>query len=673
MTRLKIGEAMPNDAKATPVAIEPEGDWYGLYKSGSRDDHLFTAASVRHPAKCSLALCNKILDTMQEWGWIETGSLVVDPFGGRGTTALCWLARNAANRALTVELEPHFVEMQNRNKEHAERRLHRELAWVILQGDSRRFDEYYAEGKAAAILSPPYEDSLVAPQGAGGGSEGWSASYAKAQKTGDWDAFRKLVRAASTPAGSGYGNLPDSAITSAPYSQDGQPGRAGSRKREMERPAADRIGSSCWNDEGYGHSDGQIGDLPDPPAASVLSAPYGAKGVHDHDAEREARFAEARGRTKESVQQYIEGDYGSTPGQIGNLPDPPAASVLSAPYAAAENRRAAGKVQDGEVSDAITRAYDATNHGQTDGQIANLPDKDVAAVTSAPYSGDLKHDRTFAERDARAGETKDLTNACGRGSFRGSPTYGETPGQIGRLPDACVTSAPFEDSLASDDPEKRGGFLKSDPKRRNDPSLTATYGDAAAVTSQPYEATPGGGTPSPTGVLNQGVSERHMASRIGKTGGYADNQQGQIGVLQTEHYADACGKVYASLAKAGIRYVASVTKDPVKNKKLRPLRLLTISLFEQAGYRLVAWRRAHLFATEGEENERAGQGSLFGNELEESKRLVGRLSFFRRLSLAKGGIAARWEDVLFFELAAPTEQPATEKPRWVQPELPGTA
>jgi hypothetical protein len=57
-------------------------------------------------------------------------------------------------------------------------------------------------------------------------------------------------------------------------------------------------------------------------------------------------------------------------------------------------------------------------------------------------------------------------------------------------PAAAVTSAPFEDSLASDDPEKRGGFLKSDPKRRNDPGLTATYGDAAAVTSQPYEATP---------------------------------------------------------------------------------------------------------------------------------------------------------------------------------------
>jgi hypothetical protein len=94
--------------------------------------------------------------------------------------------------------------------------------------------------------------------------------------------------------------------------------------------------------------------------------------------------------------------------------------------------------------------------------------------------------------------------------------HGSAPGQIANQdpdgdPAAAVTSAPFEDSLASDDPEKRGGFLKSDPKRRNDPGLTATYGDAAAVTSQPYEATPGGGTPSPTGVLNQGVSERHMA------------------------------------------------------------------------------------------------------------------------------------------------------------------
>jgi 16S rRNA G966 N2-methylase RsmD len=242
---------MPREETATPVAIEPEGDWYGLYKgSTSRDDHLFEPASVRHPAKMSLALTNKILDTMQEWGWIETGSLVVDPFGGRGTTALCWISRHPANRALTVELEPHFVEMQQKNKEHAERRLHRELAWVILQGDSRRFAEYYAEGKAASILSPPYE------------------------------------------------------------AQSGGTGPASEKGYMAERGMQQYHAASNTN---LGYAEGK--------AASVLSAPYGPKGVHDHDAEREARFAEARGRTKESVQQYIEGDYGSTPGQIGNLPD----------------------------------------------------------------------------------------------------------------------------------------------------------------------------------------------------------------------------------------------------------------------------------------------------------------------------------------------------------------
>src|SRR3954468_17642146 len=212
------------------MGIEFEGDWYGLYRSGSRDDHLFTNSSTRHPAKMSLALTNKILDTMQEWGWIETGSLVVDPFGGRGTTALCWLARHPANRALTVELEPHFVEMQNRNKEHAERRLHRELAWVILQGDSRRFSEYYAEGKAASVLSAPYGEA----QTGGGPSADGSLDGGVIRRCG-----YRAAEHGSTPGN--IGNLPDSAITSAPYAMnDGTRGRTkSSREWDVER--------------GYGH------------------------------------------------------------------------------------------------------------------------------------------------------------------------------------------------------------------------------------------------------------------------------------------------------------------------------------------------------------------------------------------------------------------------------------
>jgi hypothetical protein len=400
MTRLKIGEAMPNDAKATPVAIEPEGDWYGLYKgSTSRDDHLFTAASVRHPAKCSLALCNKILDTMQEWGWIETGSLVVDPFGGRGTTALCWLARNAANRALTVELEPHFVEMQNRNKEHAERRLHRELAWVILQGDSRRFAEYYAEGKAASVLSAPYGEA----QTGGGPSADGSLDGGVIRRCG-----YRAAEHGSTPGN--IGNLPDSAITSAPYADSinstSDPGAARRRKAERlakgeftyARPdlysSEKNVGTAAMYDSQYGDTPGQIGRLKDPPAASVLSAPYENSAVAPQGAGGTQEWNEAYRKAQET------GDWDAFKEQLRLAPKTAGsgygdAALLSAPYAAAENRRAAGKVQEGEVSDAITRAYDATNHGQTDGNIANLPD------AWCSYLGSLRAASTSAAKAAK--------------------------------------------------------------------------------------------------------------------------------------------------------------------------------------------------------------------------------------------------------------------------------
>jgi hypothetical protein len=388
---------MPNDAKATPVAIEPEGDWYGLYKSTSRDDHLFTAASVKHPAKCSLALCNKILDTMQEWGWIETGSLVVDPFGGRGTTALCWLARNAANRALTVELEPHFVEMQNRNKEHAERRLHRELAWVILQGDSRRFAEYYAEGKAASVLSAPY-DSLEAQQGAvRGGSEGLTVALCEGAENWRLSRFRNT---ASTPAGSHrqsprqrdhLGALRRTASTAS--DRCGLDAKA-PNEFTYARPAADSSDRSSRRDccecttrstvDGWARS----GDLKDPPAASVLSAPYekavprsGAGGT------RGSECGSQRAYERGVIAIHRRVSYGSTPGQIGNLRD--TAMLPSSPRRTQPPRTAGrqARCRKARFPTAITRAYDATNHGQTDGQIANLPDKDVVAVTSAPYGG----------------------------------------------------------------------------------------------------------------------------------------------------------------------------------------------------------------------------------------------------------------------------------------------
>jgi hypothetical protein len=93
--------------------------------------------------------------------------------------------------------------------------------------------------------------------------------------------------------------------------------------------------------------------------------------------------------------------------------------------------------------------------------------------------------------------------------------------------------------------------------------------------------------------------------------------------------------------------------------ELRRLDKLTARLLRAAGYKIRAWRRAHLFSEAGAEDERHGQGSLFGEEVEPSKKLVGRLSFFRRLSISKGSAAAFAEDVFFAELVESSEGAAS--------------
>lgn len=89
---------------------------------------------------------------------------------------------------------------------------------------------------------------------------------------------------------------------------------------------------------------------------------------------------------------------------------------------------------------------------------------------------------------------------------------------------------------------------------------------------------------------------------------------------------------------------------PPEGSKLRRIGKLTCRLLRQAGYRVVGWRRAWLFEDAAQEAARTGQQGLF-EDVAPSRRVRGRLSFFRRLHLAKGGVAAQWEDVFFAELS----------------------
>src|SRR3990167_5789757 len=101
------------------------------------------------------------------------------------------------------------------------------------------------------------------------------------------------------------------------------------------------------------------------------------------------------------------------------------------------------------------------------------------------------------------------------------------------------------------------------------------------------------------------------------------------------NYLSEMLKVYKSASKV-CPIIAVVTKNPTRAGKLRRLDIDTALLLEKSGYKILDYHRAVLFKT-------YEQSTLTGETKKEHK---GRLSFFKRLSLAKGNQAAMFEDIL---------------------------
>ena len=119
---------------------------------------------------------------------------------------------------------------------------------------------------------------------------------------------------------------------------------------------------------------------------------------------------------------------------------------------------------------------DTDRYGETPGQLASLPEGDVpqvqagAVVSSMPYANSLKQEGQF-QKVGSPGYTG--LKAMNDGYSRDPANLGNLP--AGEPPAAIVSSMPFTNSLASDDPDKRGGLFR-DPKRRRDRNMTGEYG-----------------------------------------------------------------------------------------------------------------------------------------------------------------------------------------------------
>lgn len=539
----------------TDVADLLKEDWYGLYTETKRDGRFYDSESVRHPAKMSRQLVNRILDHLYLFQYIRNGSIIVDLMAGIGTTAIEWCRRSKHNRAITIELEKAFVDLQYKNKALCEESCG-ELRWEIIQGDARKADELLAplilktsekywksdDYWCAAVSSPPYADSEI----------------------------RQLKSSAGKA-----------------YEDDGK----------HARDSFHEVGGDIRH---YGRSNGQIGSLPCKDteyqaAIGIMSPPYG-NGVI--------------GKPNQAAVERLKA-----------LTQDPNSSLY-------------GRNPDGEWFKAMEQGYI-----NSDGNIDRLPTEYEipCGILSPPYA-DMSVTNYGDKENRRGGIGKNYQAGIHPGAGR------NTSEQIGY---AAIFSPPYEDSLNGDDPDKRGGLFR-DPKRRRDASLTATY---TGITSPPYEAQSGGHPIAETGPLSDPrLHERHSASKINPATGYAGNVNGQIGVTKGETYASACLDVYRACARAGIARMVLVTKNPTKNGQLKPLDQLTISLMEQAGYRLALRRRAWLWETKAQMTERLGAVPDKYNDKPDNYP-IGRISFFKRLHLSKGIPASQWEDVLFFDLA----------------------
>lgn len=545
----------------TPADLPFEASWYGCYSGEcSKDPMLYTAQSIRHPAKMSLKLLRRIIAELLDFGLLKIGNTLVDPFGGRGATALEWCALHPANQAVTCELEKPFIDMQRECWHLAKEKLGYYPLWTRVWGDSRRLHEALAGDFS---LMREAQDRWMERQ--------WQAddSADSFQPLGTWG--------------------------------DGQPGYA-RLHLNMSYPSlipGDRFPLS--------------------PAAAIASPPYG-KGV-----------------------------IGScTPAQLERLKrltQDPTSSLY-------------GRDPEGEWFKAMAAGYQPTE-GNID-LLSDDEDYKALAVSSPPYFDGTASDDRPNKR------TPQYQEKYGR-RFWGSDVaaYGSTPGQIAKMRDGkedealkvltAITSPPYENSLAGDDPDKRGGLFR-DPKRRNDPSLTANY---LSVASPPYEAQSGGHPIAKEGPLSDPrLHERHAASKINSATGYAENSDGQIGTKHGESYASACRDVYRSLWHGGVEYAVLVTKNPVKDGEFRRLDLLTIKLMADAGYELIARRRAWLWETRGQMKARGVEPPAVETCTPRRQALykgreddipVGRISFFNEIHMGKGRRApAQWEDVLFF-------------------------
>lgn len=394
-------------------------DWYGCY-DGSWQSAPLVAEAYAHPAKVSFGLAGRIYRHMLAEGWLSPGNAVLDPFGGIGGFA--FHAALYGMHWTGVELEQKFVDLGGQNLALWRNRYAPHFPGYgsarLLQGDSRRLVDVVT-GAGGVVSSPPYADGAQHTGGETRMTSGQGGPIA-------------FVDYGHTPGQ--LGAMPAGAVVSSPPFSP-----AGSQMTGGHQGTRDYYAETGRRPE-EAMSDGNLGAMQ---AGAVISSPpysetridgngdEGASGLRDEDG-KYLRGAEGWQRRK-----AMGARYGGDPANLGNMP---AGVVSSPPYAQRTVHGQAGVTPEGFAEPgrvgANSHVWTMDDYGSTAGNLGNMP---AGVVSSPPYAsnvnqGDAAND-SKARRERKASAGVDMDNAANVGGpnsvLNREQSYGSSPGQLG--------------------------------------------------------------------------------------------------------------------------------------------------------------------------------------------------------------------------------------------------
>lgn len=262
--------------------------WRGCYNTYPNWRRFVTAESFAHPAKMSPILCDRIFKHLKKMGLLHEDSVVCDFMAGMGTTNI--VASLQGYDTIAVELEPHFVNMIEGNRNRYQRLTGKPDGWKIIQGDARELSTLLRERGYVGVVSPPFADTI----GNYTHERGDLQKYYDRQKrynekiSGTMGIKRpEPLQYSINP--NNIGNLPDKpvvGIISPPYSNslDEKKNTTSNLRREERLRTAGHLpkdfmgglARNCQLEDGmrYSCNPKNIGNLSDKTIVGVISPPY---------------------------------------------------------------------------------------------------------------------------------------------------------------------------------------------------------------------------------------------------------------------------------------------------------------------------------------------------------------------------------------------------------------